>query len=94
MKTYEVTFVYAPTINQDQKEEVEGKLEQFIKEGNGEVLEKVPLGRKKMAYPIEKQTHGEYFYWIFKVNGNTIHKVDDYLKMQAGILRHLTVRLK
>lgn len=93
VSAYELTYLLNPALRSEEREEVEGKLETILRENEGEVIEKVPLGRKRLAYPIGQEKYGEYFYWTLRTTPASTKAIDSYARSSPTILRHLLVKL-
>ncbi|MCL2422100.1 MAG: 30S ribosomal protein S6 [Defluviitaleaceae bacterium] len=60
----------------------------------GGTIEKVDnWGRRKLAYPIEKQTDGIYTFITFSGEGGVPAEVESRLRIMENVLRFLTIRL-
>jgi len=60
MRSYELMFVVHPDLEESAFNELVEKVDSWIKDSGGEV-ENVDLwGKRKLAYPIQKQNEGQY----------------------------------
>lgn len=74
----------------DEADNLVSKLEKHFRELSvvGPKLER--LGKKTLAYPIHKQTEGEYLLYHFETDGATINQLSDRLRLdQELVLRFL-----
>ena len=70
-------------------ERVKGFIDRF-----GGTIEKIDeWGRRKLSYPIEKQTEGMYTFITYSSEGNTPKEVESRLRLQENVLRFLTIRV-
>ena len=51
------------------------------------------MGKRKLAYPIKKRTHGYYTVLTFEGNGRLIADMEQDFRYNENVLRYLTVRL-
>jgi len=58
----------------------------------GEVLNVEEWEKRKLAYKINRKTEGYYVVILFQTTGDTLKELDQFLKLQEGILRHMIVR--
>lgn len=84
-RQYELMVVFAPTVE-------EKKLEDGVKKlvGEGAAVGEVKvLGKKPLAYPINKQTEGVYV--LVTVSAEALHVSDIEKRMKVGtdVLRYL-----
>ncbi len=94
MENYELTFIISALIPETEHGEIKNKVLDYIKGIKGQISkEPVSLGRKKLAYAINKQKHGFYISLEFKAEekGN-LNDLDTKLKHNDNILRHLTIK--
>lgn len=59
------------------------------KEEDSEELNNLPIIKRKLAYPIKKHRFGFYCLLNFSIEPEKIKEVDDYLKRNENIIRHL-----
>ena len=75
-------------------ESVLTKVEKSIKEAEVSNLKVEKLGKKALAYPIVKQTEGEYVLFNFEAPGETIGAIAKMLRLEReAILRYLILRV-
>jgi len=68
---------------------VKGLLDRF-----GAVVEKEDKwGRRKLAYPIAKQTEGVYTFITYTAPSSTPREVESRLRLMENVLRFLTINL-
>lgn len=63
--------------------------------GLGAEVEKVDLwGKKRFAYPIEKQVEGFYLLYTFKLDPAQIKEMERILRLKSQVIRHMVVNLE
>jgi small subunit ribosomal protein S6 len=63
--------------------------------GLGAELEKVDLwGKKRFAYPIEKQLEGFYVLYTFKLDPAQVKEMERLLSLKSQVIRHMVVNLE
>lgn len=62
------------------------------KEEESEELKGLPIVKRKMAYYIKKNKVGFYCLFNFSSEPENVKEIENYLKMNAAILRHLIVQ--
>lgn len=71
------------------------RVEKLIKEREAVDLAIERLGKKQLAYPINKQQEAEYVIVNFNVSGDAIKPIWDSLRLeQEALLRHLLLKVK
>ena len=63
--------------------------------GLGAELEKVDLwGKKRFAYPIEKQLEGFYVLYTFKLDPAQVKEMERLLSLKPQVIRQMVVNLE
>jgi small subunit ribosomal protein S6 len=89
---YELMLLLQADALESARESLLKKTEETINLAKGKVRSSQPLGKKDLAYPIEREK--EAYFYLFELEGppNLIRTLDKKVKFQDGILRHLVVR--
>ena len=90
---YETTLVLKPDLSGDAIESTLDRVRNSIAKMDGTLLKIDHLGRKKFAYPIQKQTRGIYVHTHYIGKDNLVSEVERNLRISDSVLRYLTVRL-
>ena len=89
-RTYELTVIsFLSTSGKEGKKNIEYLL--AIIEKIGKIEKKESWGLKKLAYPIQKKNRAYYFWIIFQAEAKKITQLDNFLKLNENIIRHLLV---
>jgi len=90
LKTYQLTIITplnpASTKGKRSLKSVEEKIKKI-----GKIDKKESWGEKKLAYPIKKNQNGFYYFFQFKSQPSEITNLDNFLKLNENIIRHLVV---
>jgi len=94
LNKYELGIIIRATLDEESQnaelERVKGLITRF--EG---VVDKVDTwGRRKLAYPIEKQTDGIYHFIHFSSEGGTPAEVESRIRILENILRFMVIRME
>lgn len=66
-----------------------------IVRGLGAEVEKIDLwGKKRFAYPIEKEQEGFYTLYTFKLDPAQVKEAERLLGLNPSIVRHMVVNLE
>ena len=93
MPLYELGIIVAPEAAPEDETAALGRLEAIITGAGGEVVERNAWGRRQLAYPINKKTHGVYHFWKFEVGGEVLAPLTFELRTNDLFLRFLTLNL-
>lgn len=92
VRDYELTFILSTALDEEASAAVVERVNQLILGGSGSVTEVHAWGRRRLAYPIEHQRDGFYITTRFSMPTLAVHSVDNDLRLNENILRHLIVR--
>ncbi|MBC7328922.1 30S ribosomal protein S6 [bacterium] len=82
-------FILDPDLSDEEREKI---IEAVKNEIKGEVLNVEEWEKRQLAYKINRKTEGYYVVILFQTTGDTLKELDQFLKLQEGILRHMIVR--
>ena len=89
MRNYEAMFIFRPDLSDEVLEKEVKQIEKTIKtKGKGKVKYDI-LGKKSLAYPIEKSHEGIYVNYLFSAESLTIAKIKDAFQHNDNILRFI-----
>lgn len=87
MRNYEAMFIFTPDLEGDDLEKVIAHIEKVIsKQGKGTAKHDT-LGKKILAYPINKLREGIYVNYLFTAEPLSIAKIKDALLHDESIVR-------
>ncbi len=89
MKTYEMVYVLDASLADEAKEAFQKKFEDVITSNGGTVVSVDKWGVKKLAYPINYKTDGDYTLLTFEADGTTVKELDRVVNLQAEVLRRM-----
>ena len=94
MNKYEIGVIFRPTLEEDalksELERVQDLITRF-----GATIEKVDeWGRRKLAYEIDKQTEGIYYFITFSAEGTVPAEIESRIRIYENVIRYLIVRLE
>ena len=93
MPLYELGIIVDPEAAPEDETAALGRLEAIITDAGGEVVDRDAWGRRQLAYPINKRTHGVYYFWKFEVGGEVLAPLTFELRTNDVFLRFLTLNL-
>ena len=92
MKAYELLFFVAPTLEEDARAKVMGRIESIIVEGKGTIDNHEDWGKRKLAYEINNLSEGDYILIDFHADPDHIAELDRVLRINDNVERHMIVR--
>lgn len=90
---YETTYIINAAVEESTIEETVNKFTELLKEQNAEILKMDRVGRRRLAYPIEKKTTGYYVTVEYKAETKTVAVFERNLQLDDYILRYLTIQI-
>jgi len=94
MQTYETLFVTTPTLTEEEEQSIVEGLAQIVTDGGGSFAANERMGRRRLAYPIEKHNDGVYVRFLYDSDAAVPKELERRLRLSDRILRVLTVRLE
>ncbi len=92
MRQFETMVLLSPDLTNEVVEEQITFFENHINEGGGEVLNIDRWGKKRLAYPINRQRHGIYYVITYKAEPATVHEIERQIRLKEDTWRYMTVR--
>ena len=91
MNNYETIFIVRPNLEQEAITAAIEKIKGVITNNGGEIVEVEDWGKKKLAYPIAKQTEGYYTLINFKSDADLPKELTRVYKITDSIIRNIIV---
>ena len=91
MKAYELLFFVAPTLEEEARANVMGRIEKTITAGEGKIDNVDDWGKRKLAYEINNLSEGDYTLIDFHANPDHIAELDRVLRINDNVERHMIV---
>src|SRR5436190_21324685 len=92
MRGYEVVLVLRPDAPDDRTQAVTDRTTRQIVAAGGQIVKVAPWGRRRLAYPIDRQREGSYHIVVFEAPAEAISELERSLLITEEVLRHLVVR--
>ncbi len=92
MRNYELVFIVAPTIEDENVQAAVDKVNDWIQADDGKVIKVDHWGRRQLAYPIQKFTEGTYVLLNVQLKPDALAELERNLKLDVNIIRYLLVR--
>lgn len=93
MRVYEILFIVAPNVEEQDVEALVTQLSD-VATGQGAKVTKIDrMGRRRLAYPINKFREGYYVILTIEGTGSEIAEIERRMRVTDTIIRHLSVRI-
>ncbi|GLX69672.1 small subunit ribosomal protein S6 [Paenibacillus catalpae] len=91
MRKYEVMYIIRPDVEQENVQAIVDKFSGIINNG-GEVTKQDVIGKRRLAYEINKIRDGYYVLVHFNANNEVVNELDRIMKITDEVIRFLIVR--
>lgn len=91
MNQYEIAVLFDPGLEID-LEKATSKIEKIFKDNGGKVKNTDNWGKRKLAYPINKQEHAIYVFYTVDMPGANVRKVESNFNITDEIIRFLITK--
>lgn len=92
-RTYEVMYIVNPDTADDKIAKLNDAVEKLIQKEGGNVVKIDDIGRRKLAYPINKKNEGYYVLFEIEGTGQEIAELERRMRVNDMIIRYMTVRV-
>lgn len=89
---YEMMFVVPSRVSETEIEGVQNRVSGLIEKFGGAIEGGEVLGKIRLAYSIDGETHGTYVLGYFSGEGDLISQLDAALKLEDDVLRWMFVK--
>lgn len=93
MRNYELSAVLFPNLSEEDKLGTLEKVKGLITRFGGEITNVDDWGKRKLAYEIDKQREGFYYFIQFKADASAPAEIEDRVRIMEPVLRYLIVSL-
>ncbi len=90
---YETTFITRAELSDEGLKALQERLNGVVAQYGGELVMSEDWGKRKLAYPIAKETRGHYTYFVYTGKGDIVHEIERNLRLNDQVLRFLSVNL-
>lgn len=91
MAQYEVAVLYDQGLEID-LDKATAKVEKIITDNGGKITETDNWGKRKLAYPINKQDFAIYVFYTVELPGESVQKINDVLNITDEVVRFLVTK--
>lgn len=92
MRTYETIFILKPDFPEEDTAKFVTQMEEVVTSTGGTLQKTDRMGRRRLAYQIQKYHEGEFVLLASESEPATIQEVERRLKVAEPVLKYMTVR--
>ena len=93
MREYELTVIIQPEISEEGSATILGRLDESLEANSSIRLLCDDLGKRKLAYEINRFQKGHYHLLSFLDAGPVVPELERILRLEESVLRFLTVKV-
>lgn len=90
---YETTFITRVDLTDDALKTLRDRINGIIKAYKGEVIYEEDWGKRKFAYPMEKEQRGHYTHVVYTGTSDVVAEIERNLRLSEATLRFMTINL-
>jgi small subunit ribosomal protein S6 len=93
MRKYEIVFVLRTDVPEEEVDKVIAQMQSVVSSTGGEIEKVEKMGRRQLAYAVERQREGYYVLFVLNGGGDTVKEFERRLKVTDAVIKFLTVRV-
>jgi small subunit ribosomal protein S6 len=93
VRYYEAIYIVHPNLEDEGLTKLVNETKDMLKKREGEVVYEEVLGKKRLAYSIQRQRFGTYVLLQFRGDGSGNARLNQDLELYDDILAHMIVRI-
>tara|TARA_Y100000591_G_scaffold240424_1_gene211063 strand:+ start:689 stop:1120 length:432 start_codon:yes stop_codon:yes gene_type:complete len=95
MRYYELIYIVNSNLERKKNDQVMKDIGSRLENTKSKIINHVVWGKKKLAYPINGNTYGNYILLHYEGGDkNKLNEFDSWLKLSGLVIRHMIVRLE
>lgn len=88
VRNYESMIILEAKLAPDVIKEAIEKYANIITTNGGEIVKTDDMGKRMLAYPINKATEGYYYIYYFTMDAEAVKTLEDNYRIDEKIIRH------
>src|SRR5215510_10723818 len=92
MRNHEIMFIVNPNVPEEEIDKINSQIESVITSGGGKVDKIEKMGKRRLAYEVQKQREGYYVLFTIGANGDIIRECERRLRVMDAVMKYITVR--
>ncbi|MFA5625591.1 MAG: 30S ribosomal protein S6 [Bradymonadales bacterium] len=93
VKEYETVFILRPDILDDERAKVIDRMNDIIQRLEGHLLFQEEWGKRKLAYKIQKNAYGIYYYLRYLGYNDMVSEIERNLRILEPVIKFMTIKL-
>ena len=94
MALYEHTFIATPELSSSELDSINEKILSILEKNGSKIVKKEEWGIRTLAYPIKKNTKGNYNNLYIEGNNKIIKELEQFERYDERIIKFLSIKIK
>lgn len=90
--SYEMMYILRPDLGEEQVNLAIAKYRNLLQEQGGKNIEIQHRGKRRLAYPIQKQREGIYIQMNYEAPGTHVSLIERAMRYSEDVIRYLTLK--
>jgi small subunit ribosomal protein S6 len=92
-RTYEIMFIVRPDVEEADLDKLIETISGYVTGGGGEIKSTEKMGRRRLAYTVQKFNDGFYILLIVSAPASLISEIERRLRVSEPVIKFITVRM-
>jgi small subunit ribosomal protein S6 len=91
MRTYELVVIVHPDLDDEAVNQAIDKIKGWIDTGKGKITEVQEWGKRRLAYPIQKQYEGLYYFLKLELDPANNAELERNIRILEPVMRYMLI---
>src|SRR5712691_4668734 len=92
MRHYEIMFIVNPNAAEEEIYKINTQVEGIVTSGGGTVDKIEKMGKRRLAYEVDRHREGYYVLFVITANGDIVKECERRLRVMDAVIKYITVR--
>jgi len=92
MRHYEIMFIVNPNAAEEEIDKINTQVEGIVTSGSGTVDKVEKMGKRRLAYEVDRHREGYYVLFVITANGEIVKECERRLRVMDAVIKYITVR--
>ncbi len=93
MRNYEIMFIVNPNAAEEEIDKINAQVETIVTAGGGKIQKIEKMGKRRLAYEVDRHREGHYVLFAIGANGSIIKECERRLRVMDAVIKYITVRV-
>jgi len=94
MRDYELVVIIHPDLDDEAINQALDKIKSWVEKGDGKIADVEQWGKRRLAYPIQKQNEGLYYLLNIQMPPSLNEEIERNLRILEPVMRYLLIAKK